>query len=290
MFKCILCGTSEYTEVHPKTRDNDDIKVVRCKACHHVQLDRLPSDDFYNDNQQLKRIYQSLDIEKLRDKSSYDTNRRLDFIKEHLDVGQSFLELGIGYGFLLEAAIQEGLNIDGLEIGKERREATEARIGREILPYDLSSDEFKSLGKTYDYIMFFQVLEHVLEPESFLEHVRQALNPGGQVIIEVPNYTDHMIKTSDAYAGFYYQEAHQSYYSFEILKNLLEKVGFSEIEEIYVQRYSMENFMNWYINKKPQIDKPAYLASPELYDLDQNYRSYLIQEKISDTLIVKAVK
>lgn len=290
MFRCVLCGRESYTDVYPRTRDNELIKVVRCSGCGHVQLDQLPSDDFYDDNQQLKRIYQQLDIEKLRAKSSFDTNRRLAFIKTHLDVSKRFLELGIGYGFLLEAAIHEGLDIDGLEIGKERREATEARIGREILPYDLSSDAFKSLGKTYDYIMFFQVLEHVLEPEAFLAHVRQALSPGGEVIIEVPNYTDHMIQTGDAYASFYYQEAHQSYYTFDILKALLEKVGFSQVEDIYVQRYSMENFMNWYINKEPQIDKPAYLASPELSALDQNYRAYLIREKISDTLIVKAVK
>jgi len=290
MFKCILCSNENYTDIYPRTRDNDTIKVVACAHCGHVQLDRLPSDDFYNDNQQLKRIYQTLDIEKLREKSSFDTNRRLELIGRQLDDRKSFLELGIGYGFLMEAALEAGLDIDGIEIGQERREATESRIGKEIYDYDMCSEDAKKLTKKYDYIMFFQVLEHVLEPIPFLRNIHEALEDGGQVVIEVPHYNDHMISISEPYRAFYYQEAHQSYYTYETLKRLLKEVGFKEIQDFYEQRYSIENFMAWYVNGEPQIEKPAYIVSEALESLDKMYKSYLIGNKKTDTLIVIATK
>ncbi len=289
MFECIICGNNNYKIVHKGLRDNSLINVVKCNRCSHVQLNQFPQSDFYKDNLQIKRIYSDINIEKFRVKSKFDTDRRYNFIQQYVESNESILEVGIGYGFLLEKMLENKYNIDGLEVALDKKENVELRLKKEILDWDLSSEEFcNSVGKKYDCIMMFQVFEHILKPDVFLSNLRQIISEEGTVIIEVPNFDDNTLKISEEYLDFYYQEAHQSYFNFQTLKKILEKSRFYKIKAIYQQRHSIQNFMNWYINGNPQIDYPSYTVEDKLEWIDDYYRRKLCDDGSSDTLIVIA--
>jgi len=222
-------------------------------------------------------------------KSKFDTDRRYNFIQQYVESNESILEVGIGYGFLLEKMLENKYNIDGLEVALDKKENVELRLKKEILDWDLSSEEFcNSVGKKYDCIMMFQVFEHILKPDVFLSNLRQIISEEGTVIIEVPNFDDNTLKISEEYLDFYYQEAHQSYFNFQTLKKILEKSRFYKIKAIYQQRHSIQNFMNWYINGNPQIDYPSYTVEDKLEWIDDYYRRKLCDDGSSDTLIVIA--
>lgn len=289
MFKCILCGDRRHEIVHKGLRDNDFIDVVRCNGCGHVQLNQFPKSDFYKENLQIKRLYSEIDIEKFRESSKFDTDRRYNFVQEYVKSNEPILEVGVGYGFLLEKMLENNFNVDGLEVSPDKKENVQLRLKKDILDWDLSSKEFcNSTGKKYDCIMMYQVFEHILSPNIFLENIRKIISKEGTIIIEVPNFDDNALKFSKEYLNFYYQEAHQSYFNFQILKDLLEKSGFNSVEAICHQRYSILNFMNWYINGKPQMSSPSYLVEDKIEWIDDYYRKKLCTEGSSDTLIVVA--
>ena len=48
-------------------------------------------------------------------------------------------------------------------------------------------------GKTFHIVVLFHVLEHVLDPVSFLRSLSQVLRPDGRLVIEVPNVADILV-------------------------------------------------------------------------------------------------
>lgn len=106
----------------------------------------------------------------------------------------------------------------------------------------------------FDFIGFFQVLEHIVEPIRFLNLVYDRLSPDGRVFIEVPNLDDPLRKLwpVPAYEQFYYHEAHLSYFSEKSLRLMLSKCGL-EVEDIFfIQDYNFLNNLYWYFNNAPQ--------------------------------------
>ena len=61
--------------------------------------------------------------------------------------------------------------------------------------------------------------------------------------------------------------------------------GFKSIKITGVQRYSIENFFNWILKNKPQIENPTFSLSSELNRLDKSWKKYLERNLICDTLI-----
>jgi hypothetical protein len=51
-----------------------------------------------------------------------------------------------------------------------------------------------------------------------------------------------------------------------------------------VQRYGIQNLMNWMTFGKPQLEKPSYSTQEELDWLEKYYKEKLEQELRSDTL------
>lgn len=64
--------------------------------------------------------------------------------------------------------------------------------------------------------------------------------------------------------------------------------GFTKVDIRGVQRYSIENAMNWLLTGKPQINKPSYTARTELQWVDSYYRKQLEVSLTCDTLIAIA--
>ncbi len=106
---------------------------------------------------------------------------------------KTFLDIGAGEGFLLNAAEQNGFDVTGLDYSAYG-------VGKffpHLLPRHMAGDVFKSLseltaqGKRFSVCTAINVLEHVLNPDLFLQSIRNVLEPGGLVAITVPNdYSD----------------------------------------------------------------------------------------------------
>ena len=95
--------------------------------------------------------------------------------------GRDLLDVGCGVGMFLHAAKREW-NAFGLETSAYGREFARARLG---LCVKETIDELPV--QRFDVVRLSHVLEHIPDPGRFLDWVVALLNPGGVVVIAVPN-------------------------------------------------------------------------------------------------------
>ena len=109
-------------------------------------------------------------------------------LSKHIDSFGSFLEIGCGTGFVLEAIqkVHPNAQIFGSEFFEEGLE-----FARERVP----SAEFTQLDATimtetecYDLIGAFDVIEHIEQDEKVLSNLARALNTGGKLLITVSQH------------------------------------------------------------------------------------------------------
>jgi len=94
---------------------------------------------------------------------------------------QNVLELGCGPGVFYKPFVQESVQWDGIDINPHWKKFGE----KHNIP--ISSQPIKSLTKTYDVVMAYQVLEHVENPILLMNGMVSKLKPGGIIHLELPN-------------------------------------------------------------------------------------------------------
>lgn len=288
MATCILCGnTGEFKQLAGHLRDSCQHSVVQCGICGHVQITPLPSYEedrkFYDENQQAKNIEAPTDINHLRNIQSYDTRRRAKFITDRFPVETRILDIGTGQGFFLAELFQLGYHIKGIEISQEKRTAAQQITTAPILNIDLLQSSPK-IG-TFDVITMFHLIEHLTDPIRFCRIVRRYLTNQGCLIIEMPNLDDLMLDSCPTYRLFWWQRAHISYFGARTIQHVLREAGYAEVEVLGIQRYGIDNMMNWLVNGKPQLDAPSYETSSPYRWLEQYYKSHLEKTLRCDTLM-----
>lgn len=159
----------------------------RCRNCGAVQIIPRP------DETELDRLY-SEEYSRAghypEDAGSQARNRRavvrrtIDLVEESLGgSGGGVLEVGCGWGCLLEALRSRGIRSSGLEPSLEmadhcRRNGLDVTHGR-------ISDLGRGRGG-YAVIVSMAVFEHLVDPVASLELMSQRLDDGGSIIIQCP--------------------------------------------------------------------------------------------------------
>jgi 2-polyprenyl-3-methyl-5-hydroxy-6-metoxy-1,4-benzoquinol methylase len=98
-----------------------------------------------------------------------------------LDVG-----CGDGANSRLLLKLRPGLHIEGITHSAEEARLAARSMDR-CLVADIEGDLPPELAGGYDAIIFSHVLEHLNYPETVVARFVEYLNPGGQLIIAVPN-------------------------------------------------------------------------------------------------------
>lgn len=288
-YTCIICNDIEKKIIKKGVRDNNSINVVKCLKCGHVQLDLIPDLEedkyFYDKDMQSRELNKDIDFAKKRENYALDLESRKKIFSQ-ISKDSNILEIGSGYGFLLEYMINAGYKIEGLEISSYRRKLSNSISSANVYDYNILKDEVPlEMNKRYDVIIMLQMLEHISNPKKFLIKVREMLKDGGIAIIEVPNFNDHMIKVCKEYFEFYFQRAHISYFTPDTLKYLIEESGFSTVDIKGIQRYSIANAINWFKNGKPEIKDPTFDLPIHIKWVEDYYKSNLSKDIKSDTIL-----
>lgn len=284
---CIICDCEDMLEIKDKLRDSNEHKVFKCIRCGQVQINPIPTIDedrnYYNNNSQAKTVFNSINMKVMKSKTAADVNRRFEIFKDRINKNMKLLEVGCGYGFFVEHLKNKGYNIEGIEISNSRREYGIKELGCEIHDINLlSKDVSDSQNEKYDTIFLFHVLEHISEPEKFLNNIRKLLKKEGTLIIEVPNLDDHMLVRSEEYRNFYFQRAHITYFDKLTLTNLMIKSGYTNMEFEGVQRYNLYNALNWIHKGEPLL---GYKESNEIEWVEEYYKNNLTENMKCDTLV-----
>jgi SAM-dependent methyltransferase len=95
------------------------------------------------------------------------------------------LDVGCGRGDLAAALLARGWRAAGVE-PSERAAAIAARRGVQVVGATLATAQLPVDG--YDLVVLRHSLEHLPEPLEDLRRVREALRPGGRIVISAPNF------------------------------------------------------------------------------------------------------
>lgn len=99
------------------------------------------------------------------------------------------LEFGCSNGdFGAQVKTMLGCIYHGVEPFKSSAEAAKTKLDEVIISTAETFLTLPSFGKTqYDAIVFNDVLEHLVDPYSLLEKLKEVLTPGGVIVASIPN-------------------------------------------------------------------------------------------------------
>lgn len=180
----------------------------------------------------------------------YELHRE-DAVWQILDPGNRLLELGCGDGGLLLRSLDKFKQVIGLDITPQRLKRVQARVpgsdkGRvRLLEVNLNDGIPNDIAKV-DAVICVAVLEHVFDPIFLVAEMSRILEPGGQVVIQVPNiaYLYHRVflglgqlpRTSGAEEGW--DGGHLHYFTMSTLCMLLAQQGFKVVKKTGTGRFA----------------------------------------------------
>jgi 2-polyprenyl-3-methyl-5-hydroxy-6-metoxy-1,4-benzoquinol methylase len=179
--------------------------------------------------------------------------RRLEKISHVIKEGVfSLVEIGAGGGTFLEIVKRENpeIKVAAVETDQDTAFLRGKIVGSEN--YD-NLEQICALGKKYDVICFFHILEHIIDLDSFFLQIHQLAHVESIIVAEVPSLTDPLVSlySSKAYMKYYFQKQHPYIYSHASLERLMNYYKFKTQVIISYQRYGIENHLNWLVHEQP---------------------------------------
>lgn len=163
---------------------------VICERCGFLFAGKVPDTDFisefYRDAHTSRSDFREI-------KPDFDIEARLVTLRAHLAAGITILEIGANDGTFTESlrcAGFQAIGLDPLETAqKEFVVNAFAADGAGTVPAP------ESLHRRYGAVLAYYVLEHVTDARTWLAEIRDYLQPGGVVVIEVPNFDTHPVES-----------------------------------------------------------------------------------------------
>ena len=103
--------------------------------------------------------------------------------------GRSALDVGCGAGLLAEPLARLGAAVTAIDAAPELIEVAREHARRQGLEIDYRAAAVEDIAGQFDLITSLEVIEHVADPQAFVEALAKRLAPGGLLILSTPNRT-----------------------------------------------------------------------------------------------------
>jgi 2-polyprenyl-6-hydroxyphenyl methylase/3-demethylubiquinone-9 3-methyltransferase len=177
------------------------------------------------------------------------TARRRAFLWERiasLSLGPAkprLLDCGAADGGLVAEAGVRGITATGLEVASAAIErAHQSYPGIDIRRHSVEDLPWPVEPASWDVVVSFEVIEHLLEPRALLEGARAALVPGGALAMSTPY---HGLVKNLAIAAFRFDSHfavdgdHVRFFTDRALCRLLEANGFEVVDVVHLGRFRL---------------------------------------------------
>jgi len=259
---CNVCGSSKLALYH----DQGYRRLLRCRSCKLLFADPLPSRE---EKHEIEHLAYEGDL--LPEVADFFRNCHRNFeedavirgfrhalawITEHRAAGE-MLDVGPGTGIFLHLAGRDfGWRGRGIDVC-----AASARKAAEEFAVEVDVGDFETFdysSRRFDSITMLDVLEHTVDPMSFLRRAYELLAPGGVLYVAVPNQRCLLTVILDRYIQLggpggewfmdrLYVRPHVYYFNPQVLARALVAAGF-EIAgltggNVYLGRYRLSPWM-----------------------------------------------
>lgn len=247
---CIVCGGINLIPLYRPAKAPGVVK--RCARCGFVFIPQVDDgrsiidertaeriEDHLRDSRDLGELVGCWETAELTAKLPEEAALRanafdaLARIGRHTTPPGRLLDFGCGWGFFLGAALEIGWEIHGLEPLPGHALYTRSKVGAEVVTDVLRDSTFSP--DYFDVITAFQVFEHLPDPAGDLIRLRRALQPGGLLLIEVPNIDTWGVRMMGQRHRHFVPD-HLNFFSAETLGRLFVSSGLEVVETYYPTR------------------------------------------------------
>jgi SAM-dependent methyltransferase len=234
---CNLCGADQpenLGSLHDIAFDKPgEFSLVRCRVCGLVYYRTRPTP------QEIQIFYPSEYLPyrpAIQDEPFFLMRwaRRRNIDKRRRIVEQAsqtlpgrILDVGCSTGIFLDAMRQAGWQTRGVEISPQAASYARQRFGLDVMTGQLQEAHFES--ESFDAITFWDVLEHTFDPLGSLQEAHRLLKPGGTLAMTLPHWESLDHRWFGMQWIGYDTPRHLYVFPTPVLKQMLEKAGFSLI-------------------------------------------------------------
>ena len=227
------------THSGPIIAERDGLTVLDCSQCSYAHLFEFLPINYHSDFWQTRKAGE---LQHLLDQLDW-WNRVYDVLLAELEgmvPQKKLLDAGCGYGYWLKRAIDRGWTGMGLEPSDEASAHASELTDNRVIATHWDGWEANGFGA----VTAHWLLEHLPNPESFLDWCHDALMPFGVLMLIVPNEWTQAQEYANARAmkrNWWLDPTHYSYFSAESLERLLEASGFTVIR--WMGTFPMERYV-----------------------------------------------
>lgn len=248
MIKCKIC--SEKSNFYS---DIKNIKLYKCNHCKLVFQSNIPI-NYQKNLYSYYSEFNNYDYESLYNTvNSRNYNRILKrlrslIIKKNMPL--NFIDIGCGYGELVNFGNLNGWDSYGIDLSKEA-----INIGKKHgINIDLINLESNLIKKNWSVIFLNEVIEHLNNPKIFFRNLSKIISSKGIIYMTTPNFNslDRFI-TKKKWNVFH--EEHYFYFSKASLKYFINKHTDFKVIESKTRNINIFLYLNKFLNlNKKQIE------------------------------------
>ena len=229
---CPLCRSERREFIYELAQGH---RLARCQDCGvHYLYPRLTEDAIH-------RVYQDATYFRGGESGYADTSyfeqeaalrrtfkRLLRNLQARGMTGGDLLEVGCGYGYLLDEARPYFSRRVGTELAPEA--AAQARqTGADVF---VGGAEQLSDADTFDCVLAIQVIEHIYDPVGFMQQLVAHVKPGGYIVLATPDIGGALRRTMGRSWPSFKVPEHVVYFDYHSLHRLMSAAGLADIARV----------------------------------------------------------
>lgn len=282
--RCPMCSAHNLSEMFKK----NGFAHSSCASCEHQFVNPMPDSSsvahWYDTSEHQKAF--NLLIERVSEqRKDLLYSKRLQQLAEVCEFG-SILEIGCGTGGFLRYVreARPATRVYGCDLGAH---AVEICRQNGIEAFHSAAEALDYAKYEFDVIALYEVVEHLVDPESVLAAIRASARPGTHLVMSTPNNDGFDFKMlGKTYRG-YMPPGHLNLFSKKSMRALLERLGFSQITIRGNGRLDASIVKSYYENNRHNPD-PFW---KDVFDTDddaflQDFQQLLIKHDRSGNMMV----
>ncbi len=245
---CPLCGTENIRlfktgTIQPENVRTEDFKITdshygslwtfyECKHCRFVFFNP------YVPEASIIEFYAQLEDHEYSEEAAGRTRNFETIFKrlKRFQPGPTLLDVGAASGIFLQFAQREGFHIQGIEPSRFLVAEAQKRYGLNLFNGTI---ETYPTGKKFSVVTLLDIIEHLVNPDSFMNAVDKLVEDNGLLVIVTPDIHSLAARLTGK-SWWHYRIAHINFFNLPALRYLLTAHGYKILlKKKYVWHFSL---------------------------------------------------
>ncbi|MDR2410309.1 MAG: class I SAM-dependent methyltransferase [Bacteroidales bacterium] len=286
---CDICGSTKISITYHGSirtgpgRTERAYDMYCCSDCGTIWHENDIPEQYYESTQYRMELEGSEDIEDFYKRHDWESLDKFSYTGTDIFRNKIVADIGCGGGGWLDFL----KGVAGITVAVEPSENYRKHLKEKgHVTYGYMKDVMNDYGGSIDVLTSFDVIEHVADPEDFVNDIFHLVNDTGKVIVGTPTDHPHLRELlGDDFNSFIFSVQHPWVFTERGLLLLFKKAGFQEIQIKKYMKYGLGNVFAWLQEGEPKGHISYPCISPTL---NEAWKANLAETGYADYLVVYA--